>query len=568
MSDANGTGATEVETGRPTIEGYRQGSAADEIFYAIEGRLAELEEQQSGGDWLKINQGSEHEFTRQGLRDITEISRIMYLKNPLIKRGINVKRSYVWGQGVSVKAANVDIHEAIKAFEDDEKNVVTLTSHQARMNAEQELETDGNLFFAFFANETTGRVRVRTMPFGEIDEVIFNPEDKKEPWYYLRRWTEEKVLASGVRESVRQAAWYPDWRYNPVKKPVILDGDTVKWGVSVFHIKVGGYSDWTFGVSEIYDALDWARAYKDFLQDWASIVKAHRRFAWRLDTPGGRRGIAAAKTKLNTTLSTGGSGEAETNPPPLVGSTFIGSEGANLTPVRTSGATVSAEDGRRLLLMVAASTGLPETFFGDVSVGSLATAKSLDRPTELAMKDRQTLWADVLGSIYRFVTLWAVKASSGPLQGLGRIERTVEDGVIEERVIWNEDVDSSVAVSFPPLVEGDAKDRVEALTMAATLGQSGTLAGTLDQVTLARLLLVTLGVPDVDEIIEKQFPDGEVPEESAPTPGRSAAEAAQMATMGTLKEMLEKGGSNGQRDSNGSDSTYRGDGRSPEVARG
>src|SRR5690606_26615419 len=115
------------------------------------------------------------------------------------------------------------------------------------------------------------------------------------------------------------------------------------------------------------------------------------------------------------------------NPPPLTGSTFVAGEGTSLQPVRTSGATVSAEDGRRLLLMVAASSGLPETFFGDASIGTLATAKSLDRPTELMMEDRQKLWRDVFINILEFVRLWAVKAPRGPLRSLGRVVDEIED---------------------------------------------------------------------------------------------------------------------------------------------
>jgi len=533
MSELNG-----VEAAQPIIEGYRPMGDEGEAWAVMESRIAELEGLLAGGDWRLLSMQAEQEFSREGLRQITDMARVMYLKNPIIQRGVDVKRFYVWGHGVSVKAADAEVGEVISAFEDDKKNRVTLTSHQARMNAEVELETDGNLFFVWFVNQTTGRVRVRTIPFGEIAEVVSNPEDGREPWYYLRRWTERRGSAAG-RESVGRSAWYPDWNYNPVNKPAELDGHPIRWETPIFHVRVGGFSDWTFGISEIYDSIDWAMAYKEFLEDWASIVRAYRRFAFQLTTPGGRRGIAAAKTKLGTTYGNAGGSEGETNPPPLVGSTFIGGEGTSLTPVRTSGATVSAEDGRRLLLMVAASFGLPETFFGDVSVGTLATAKSLDRPTELAMTDRQTLWADVLGEIYQFVLLWAVKASNGPLRGLGRIERTVEDGCIEERVMWNDDIDAGVAVTFPPLVEDDVKERVEAIVSAATLGQAGTLAGTMDLPTLARMLLLALGVDDVDEIIERLFPDGEVPE-AEPTPERTQAEAAMIEALRELRDVLSR----------------------------
>lgn len=536
MSDTNGAG--QIEAHRPIIEGYRPGGGDDEAWALVEGRLAELEALLGGGEWRLMSMQAEQEFSRQGLREITDMARVMYLKNPLIQRGVDVKRFYVWGQGVSVQAAQEEVAAVIRAFEEDEKNIVSLTSHQARMNAEVELQTDGNLFFVFFVNPATGRVRVRTMAFGEVEEVVTNPEDSREPWFYLRRWSERKLTASGSREYESRVAWYPDWRYNPTSKPGMLDGQPVRWETPVYHVRVGGFSNWQFGISEIYDTIDWAMAYKEFLEDWASIVRAYRRFAFQLTTPGGRRGIAAAKTKLNSTLGNASGSEAETNPPPVVGSTFISGEGVNLQPVRTSGATVAAEDGRRLLLMVAASMGLPETFFGDVSVGTLATAKSLDRPTELAMTDRQTLWADVLGDIYRFVLLWAVKAPSGALRGVGRIERTVEEGVIEERVIWNEGVDPSVAVTFPPLVESDVKERIEAIVNAATLGQAGTLAGTVDLPTLSRMLLLALGVEDVDEIVERLFPDGEVADE--PTAERSQAEAQMVEALRALREALER----------------------------
>ena len=496
-------------------------------------RLAALEMAlESAADWRLLTSQAEHEFSRDGLRQVTELARIMYLKNPLVQRGVNVKRFYVWGQGVSVQAADEEIGEVVRAFGDDEKNVVSFSGHSARMQNEVELQTDGNLFFAFFINQTTGRVRVRTIPFAEITEIMCNPDDKREPWFYRRTWHERGLDGS----SRTRSAWYPDWRYNPTSRLESLYGQPIRWETPIYHVRVGGFTNWQFGISEIYDTIDWARAYKEFLEDWASIVRAYRRFAFRLTTPGGRRGIAAAKKKLQTSYGNSTGTEEETNPAPVVGSIFIGEEGTSLQPVRTSGATVSAEDGRRLLLMVAASMGLPETFFGDVSVGTLATAKSLDRPTELAMTDRRTLWSDVLSNIYRFVLAWAVKAPQGPLRGLGRVDRMVEDGIIEEMVTWNGDIDPTVAITWPPLVQDDVSERVDAIVKAATLG-GPELAGTIDLPTLARMLLVALGQEDVDEIIDRLFPDGAA-EES--TPERSQAEASMIEALRELRDTLSQ----------------------------
>ena len=472
---------------------------------ALTERLAALEMALESADWRRLTMDAEQEFTREGLRAIVELARIMALKNPLVKRGVEVQRLYVWGQGWSVKAVDEKINETIQAFLNDPKNQPEL-SHQARGQKESELQTDGNLFLALFPNTVTGKVRVRSIPFEEIEEVITNPEDRAEPWFYKRVWTSTTTtLATGATETRQAQAYYPDWRYNPTVKPATIGTIPIRWNSPLCHIRGNaGYSSWSFGCSEIYASIDWAKAYKEFLEDWASIVRAYRRFAFQLSTPGGKQGIAAAKTKLGSTYATGSEG----NPPPAVGSTFITGGEAQLTPIRTSGATVSADDGRRMLLMVSAAVGLPETFFGDVSVGTLATATSLDRPTELAMRDRQTLWMDVYGALFEYVTRWAVKATRGALRGLGTVVTEIEDGQITERVEWNSDVKPTIDIDFPPIVSGDFAARVAAIKEATTLGGQP-LAGTLDLPTVARLMLSALGEDDIDSTLERLFPAGE-----------------------------------------------------------
>lgn len=495
-------------------------------------RLAALEMALETADWRRLTMDAEQEFSRDGLRQITKLTRIMALKNPLVKRGVEVQRLYVWGQGWSVKAADEDIDEVLTSFFDDPANVVEL-GHQALGQKETELQVEGNLFFVFFPNAVTGRVRVRSIPFDEIESIVCNPEDRKETWYYRRQWTQESVnVATGAAETRQMAAYYPCWRYTPTVKPATIGSVPVRWESPLYHIRGNaGYSNWMFGLSEIYASIDWARAYKEFLEDWASIVRAYRRFAFQLSTPGGKQGIAAAKAKLGTTYGNSGTG-SETNPPPVVGSTFITGGDAQLTPVRTSGATVSAEDGRRMLLMVAASVGLPETFFGDVSVGTLATAESLDRPTELAMKDRQTLWADIYNAIFDYVLLWAVKAPQGPLRGLGMVQRTVEDGQARETVDWNAGIDPHIDIDFPPIIAGNMEARIRSIVSAATLDGKAP-AGTLDLATVARLALSALGEDDIDELMARLFPDGVTPAQ-APTP----AEEGMIEALRDLKTTL------------------------------
>lgn len=449
-------------------------------------RLAELELGLEDAGWTRMVADSEREFSRDGLRRIIAQSRLFFLKSPVINRGVNVQAAYVFGQGVNIEAEDDAVNETIQTFLDDPANQTELTSHQARLLKEVDLQVLGNLFFVFFTNRATGQVTVRSINVDEISDIITDPEDARSPWYYHRVWMENRFDPNmGGYGSAIRAAYYPDWRYQPSGRPASLGGVPVMWDNPVCHVKVGGLSDMRFGVPETYQSLDWARAYKEFLEDRATIARALSRFAWRLTTPGGAKGVAAAKAKLGTTISTSSS---ETNPPPVTGAAFVGGQGgAVLDPIRVSGATISPEEGRRYLLMAAMGMGLPETFFGDVNVGTLATAKSLDRPTELKFRDRQQLWADVLHDILQFVVEQSQRAPRGLPQG----------------------VDAHIDISFPDILERDIEARVRAIVSAATLDDKAT-AGTMDDRTLARLLLQALGLDDVDELLDKVAPaDGD-----------------------------------------------------------
>lgn len=484
----------------------------DETLELLRERLAELELALEDTGWTRLGAGGEREFSRDALRRINQLARLYWLKNPLVKRAVLTQTQYVFGQGVTIQARHALVNEVIQEFLDDPKNRAELTSHQARMIKETELQCFGNLFFVFFINKSTGRVRVRTIPVDEIEEIITNPEDSKEPWFYKRVWTQNRLdLDTGRSVPETRTAYYPDWRYQPAgAKPMTIGGHPVEWDTPVFHVAVNKLSDMKFGVSEIYAAFDWARAYKEFLENWATIVKAYARFAWQVTTKGGAKGVTTVKDKFKTALTTQAS---ETNPPPATASMFIGTEGVKLEPIRTAGATTRADDARRLMLMVSSATGIFEHYLtGDPSTGNLATAKSMERPMELMFRDRQELWKDVLHDILQFVVDCSARAPNGKIPG--RVERHEygEEVVVLGNDTENEDpklrdkpIDRHIDVTFPPLLEHDVESRVKAIVSAATLDGKPP-AGTLELKDITRMLLVALGEDDIDEILDHMFP--------------------------------------------------------------
>lgn len=467
-------------------------------FELLQERLAELELAKDDIGWIRIGETGT-ELSRESITLAAHAARMSYLKNPLISRAVKIQAAYTFGQGVEIQARDDEVDEVVQAFIDHPRNQQEIFSHQARIQRDVELCLDGNLFLALLVDKADGTVHVRSFPLFEVEKIITNPDDMREVWYYRRTWDQKAWdYATGEATVERKTIYYPDWRYNPANKPGTLGGVKVDWGTKIYHVRTGGFSDWRFGLSEVYAAIDWAKAYKEFLEDWSTLVRAYSRFAWKMTTKGGKTGVAAAKAKLGRAAA----GEGNTAPPPMVGSTFVGAEGVDFTPLKTSGATVSAEDGRRLLLMVAAGTGFPETFFGDVSVGTLATAESLDRPTELQMKNRQALWT----AVYKDLTTFAIESSALSAGGaLSKGSKVDQRGISFVVVELGGDKDPGVDIDFPSVVEQGTKDKIEAIISAATL-DGKTLSSIPDMRFVTRLLLTALGVDELDTVLEDLFP--------------------------------------------------------------
>lgn len=481
--------------------------------------IATLEQQMHEPGWQRLTANGEQEFTRDGLRQITSACRIMAMKNPLIKRGVSLRTAYVWGQGVEITARDRKINDVVQQFIDD--NLTTFTGSTAREELEKAVETDGNVFLALFTTPATGRVRVRAIPWDEITDILTNPEDSAEPWYYRREWWQDTIdPTTGGIITKRRSAYYPALGYDPDKRPRYLniaylrDSEPAEifWDAPVYHVKVNGQLGRKWGVPDVYAAIDWAMAYKEFLSDWAQLIRSLSRFAWRLTSPGSKQ--AQAKARLTQPPSVNPlTGEYQ-----HTGATAITAPGQTIEAIPKSGATIDSESGRPLAAMVAAALDLPVTMLlGDPGVtGARATAETLDQPTELAMQARRQLWTQAINAILQYVIRVSVVSPGGRLRG-----RVYRDGFDVENVKVYGRKDTTIDISWPDLDEVDAKTVVEAITLA-----DGT--GHLPPLVVIRLLLEALGVTDVDAILDKLTgPDGEYqpPEGSADAAGAAAADA-------------------------------------------
>ncbi|MBX6166306.1 MAG: hypothetical protein IRY84_01475 [Thermobispora bispora] len=501
-------------TGNADLAEQIRQERADNVW--LRETISDLERRMYEPGWQRLTALAEQEFTRDGLRQITAVARVMTLKSPLLKRGLALRTAYVWGQGIHIVARDKKVNEVVRRFLDDAGNRRALTGDQAHETLERALFTDGNVLFACFTAPRTGRVQVRRLPWDEITDVICNPDDASEPWYYQQDgWTERLDPVSGAVITERRVVFYPALGYKPASRPKTLRGrdgavGPVRWDAPVYHVKVGGHDNWKFGLADCYAAIDWAQAYKEFLTDWARLIKALSRFAWRLTTKGSKQ--AAARVRMATAPTR----DPVTGDALHAGATAIMTPDTVLEAVPKSGATIDSESGRPLAAMTAAALDVPVTMLlGDPgTVGARATAETLDTPTERTMQMRQGVWADAYQAILEHVILEAVRAPEGPLKGV--IEVDPYDG--RETARLRGGADTTIDISFPDIDDVDTSTLVDAIVKADSTSH-------LPPLVVARLLLEALGVRDIDSILEKLTgPDGEFIPPSA-SAGQAAADA-------------------------------------------
>ena len=495
---ANGLSGGQLNSLSEAVELYGQMAFTEHSNNELlQERIAELELALDDVGYERIGDSNfDKQFTKASIDKIAAMARVYWLKNPLIKRAVATQANYVFGQGVDVVAADEDVQTVVDAFMDDSKNRAELTGEQAMLTKETELQVTSNLFFTFFTDPLNGATRVRTIPLSEITRIIYNPDDSKEPWYYYRQWQQPKEPGSQKYEM--HQAMYPDINYMPKGGlPKHFNGIEVMALNPVYHVKTNCLSDMEYGVSEIYAAIDWAKAYKDFLEDWYTIVKSLSKFAWKATSKSGATGMAQAKQVLEGAIN-GGSNPMNSDLPGQAAQVWMSSDNFDLAPMPKSGATVAVDDGRRALLMVCAATGIYEHYFGDPSTGNLATAKAMEQPMLLMFQERQELWTDVFNTILGYVINQSALKPGGKLRGV------MSFNDYGESYVDMGDTDRSVDVKFPPILQEDVNERIDAIVKSVTLSGQ-TPANTIDLKTATTQMLTALG-EDTD-IVDKLFPD-------------------------------------------------------------
>lgn len=446
--------------------------------------------------WDRIVGDLNQDMTADGRRRISDLCEVMTVANPLIKRGFQLRHSYVWGAGfqISVPAGDSDsdgqVNAVVQAMLDDPANAVSLSSEDAVTQLERWLYTHGAVVLLCDTDPDTGRVVVRQEDPDRIVDHISDPEDAGTIWYWKRQYQVRNQRKDGTPGATRTVTvWHPDIAYHPThaEKLTTIGGKPVRWDqpLIVRSVNKPAKTGFGWGFGDAYAALPWARMSKEFLEAWFTLMRALSRYAWRTTSKGTAASRAAAAAKA---------AQATAANPTGAGAHLFSDPSTTLEAVPKTGATIDASSATPLNQFVAAALDVPLTMLlGDPGVtGARAVAETLDQPMELAMGARRRFWGEVFATLGGHAIDSAVvakKLSGKVIVADGRRTVTLPDGWLRTVAVdWPEFDSTPLDVAMKAIRDADGLD-------------------VLPPLLVVRLALKALRVDNADEWIDKLTDD-------------------------------------------------------------
>ena len=359
----------------------------------LEESLLEVADAFDNYGWSPLEAKESREMSLDTVKKISEISRAVNTANPFVKRGVNARIGYIWGNGVEFEDISDGVKELIK------KNRKTMFSQQAYEERERAAATDGNVFTALH-KEDGSMFRV---PLAQIFGCVMNPDNTEEIWFYKRQWkTRTTTNTDGVEKEKDNTRWYPSMAY---ARKMEEEGRELpkrwgKFGVDqnyvIQHDAVNKQVGWRWGVPDIMAVLFFAKVYKEYLEDNVTMVKAFSQIALQIKNPSSAGANSSAAQWQTTPMRDPVTGEAtRVGAAAFTGvSTQIEATGLNASGVDfTTGSPLAA----------AIASGLEVSL--DVILSSSENSgagSTLDLPTLKAMEARQKLWTNSFLDLFEF----------------------------------------------------------------------------------------------------------------------------------------------------------------------
>ena len=357
----------------------RDNAPRDELEVLIREATASVEADLALEDvgWINLSATTGDVITVQERITNLKLSRLYSAKDPLGKQSIRLWTDYTFGTGMTWSTEDDKAREALEAFWDSKANQAVLSARGQRKSSDK-LLIDGEVFFAIFLG-AKNEAKIRLIDPLEITEIITDPDDKEDVKFYRRQWTDTQARP---HDDIYRST-------TNIKGEAALD----QYGKSVtqtedaliYHLTYNTISQ--RGNPLLLPALLWMKYYTRFLSSRIAIMLALAKFAWKSKVTGGQVAVDAIKAKTDGQVI-------------AAASHLVENLGVDTTPIKTdTGASNAYQDGRMIKLQVAAAVGIPEQYFGDISIGNLATAKTVELPMMKMFQSYQAVWNDAYQDI-------------------------------------------------------------------------------------------------------------------------------------------------------------------------
>jgi hypothetical protein len=259
-----------------------------ESYSALARASLEFDEQ----GWSPVNRLREGGFTLEQIKSVSSNARLQVNSNPLLKRGANLRASYVFGRGFKMSGGERPLASRFQKIVNDPINQQVLFSEEACKQNEKTLFTDGN----FFVRYDISKQRFGRVPLSEIAAYASDRDDPEIVQYYLREYSRVvEVAATGVQKTETVKVWYP---VDTVESPVAsIGGVRVDRNFVLFDRRENVETGNIVGVPDCLSALPWAWAYSEYLKDGSKMLKALSAIAWQVKAKTSK-GAANASAKV------------------------------------------------------------------------------------------------------------------------------------------------------------------------------------------------------------------------------------------------------------------------------
>ena len=298
--------------------------------------------------------------------------------NPLLKRGLGLRTSYIFGRGVQIDNFS---SRRVESLVMDPQNQSALFSSEAMIINERSNFTAGQ-FFILADNNTK---KLQRIPFKEITGWVSDPDNVEIIRYIRRSWS--RIDIDGTPNTIQE--WYPVDTYTPTIRIPRIQNQNVNYNKTLFPFMVNRRSGNPWGVPDAFAAYPWAYAYNEYLKDGSRILKSLSMFAWQLKSRT-KTGATTAAATIATTKS--------------AGSTAVLGADMELSALPRVSNSVDLSNGKPLAAMVAAAleVSVVALMSDPGTSGAYGVAQTLDVPTTKAMQARQRLWELYLERVMRF----------------------------------------------------------------------------------------------------------------------------------------------------------------------